>query len=391
MAAKSPRRRKQAPLKTKSNRAVKSKSAANTEPSAKRRAASEPKKRGQASKAAPKPKSKPVRPTPSSKPASKPSRASTAVIAKGSVDHVVIILKENHTFDNYFGTFPGANGQTGLTHASNPPAGTFSNNHGAWLARATKAVREQYLQADIPSYWSYSQQFTLCDNFFTDVASDSTPNHLMLIAADSPVINNPPSSPQPSYNIPSLPANLQAAGLTWRSYGSFAFPYITGVAKSPWNLTSQQFVTDAAAGNLASVSWVFPPDNLSEHPPDNITPGMAWTVSQVNAIVQGGLWPKTAIFISWDDWGGWYDHVAPANIEHWTDGTQFRYGSRVPCLVMGPYAKAGYISKTLHSFVSIVKFCEDNFGLSPINQRDGSADDMADCFDFTQTPLVPPK
>jgi hypothetical protein len=103
---------------------------------------------------------------------------------------------------------------------------------------------------------------------------------------------------------------------------------------------------------------------------------MKWMVDQVNAIVKGGLWNKTVIFISWDDWGGWYDHVTPPNIEQWTDGTQFRYGSRVPCLVLGPYARSGYISKTLHSFVSIVKFCEENFGVQSINQRDGSADNI---------------
>jgi phospholipase C len=342
------------------------------------------------SKRSPQSRSKPRR-QPQSKPASSRASRTASVIAKGSVEHVVIILKENHTFDSYFGTFPGANGDSSLAHASNPPQGTFSNNHAAWLARATKAVQEQYLQSDIPSYWAYAQQFTLCDNFFTDVASDSTPNHLMLIAADSPVINNPPSSSQPSYNIPSLPANLQAAGLTWRSYGSFAFPYITALQGNPWNLTSEQFVTDATAGNLASVSWVYPPSGSSEHPPDNVTTGMEWTVAQVNAIVSGGLWPDTAIFITWDDWGGWYDHVTPANVEQWTDGTQFRYGSRVPCLVLGPFAKTGYISKVLFSFVSIVRFCEENFGLAPINQRDGSADSMADCFNFAQTPLAPPK
>ena len=339
-------------------------------------------------------KSKPVqggKHKPKPKPKPKPVPQPTGAIAKGSIEHVVIILKENHTFDSYFGTFPGATGASNLAHAPDPPTGTFSNSHTAWLERATKAVKEQYLQADIPSYWAYAQQYTLCDNFFTDVASDSTPNHLMLIAADSPVINNPFSGPTPSYNIPSLPANLKAAGLTWRNYGGYAFPYITALKNDPWNVTSQQFVKDAAAGNLASVSWVYPPNLQSEHPNDNVAFGMQWTVEQINAIVQGGLWNKTAIFISWDDWGGWYDHVTPANIEKWTDGSQFRYGSRVPCLVMGGYAKAGYISKVLHSFVSIVKFCEDNFGLAPINQRDAAADDMADCFDFTQTPLPPPK
>jgi len=315
----------------------------------------------------------------------------SVLIAKGSFEHVVIILKENHTFDCYFGTFPGAEGNSNLAHASDPPTGTFSNNHAAWLARSTKAVRKQYHQADIASYWAYAQQFTLCDNFFTDVASDSTPNHLMLIAAASPVINNPSSGSSPSFNLPSLPANLQAAGLSWRNYGGFAFPYIAQLKSSPWNVTSQQFATDAAARNLPSVSWVYPPNLQSEHPNYHVAYGMQWTVDQVNAIVQGGLWNKTVIFISWDDWGGWYDHVTPFNIEQWTDGTQFRYGSRVPCLVLGPYARAGYISKTLHSFVSIVKFCEENFGVPSINQRDGSADNMSDCFDFTQSPLGPPK
>jgi len=334
---------------------------------------------------------KPSKPKPGPKPVvSSPLRPSVP-IAKGSFEHVVIILKENHTFDSYFGTFPGSEGDSTLAHASDPPRGTFSNNHAAWLARATRAVRKQYHQADIASYWSYAQQYTLCDNFFTDVASDSTPNHLMLIAAASPVINNPSSGSTPSFNLPSLPANLHAAGLTWRNYGGFAFSYIAQLKSSRWTVASQQFAMDAAAGNLPSVSWVYPPHLQSEHPNDNVAYGMQWTVDQVNAIVKGGLWNKTVIFISWDDWGGWYDHVTPPNIEQWTDGTQFRYGSRVPCLVLGPYARGGYISKTLHSFVSIVKFCEENFGVPSINQRDGSADNMSDCFDFTQRPLGPPK
>jgi phospholipase C len=332
-------------------------------------------------KRTPKPTPKPV--------AAQPDPATP--IAKGSFEHIVIILKENHTFDCYFGTYPGANGVSNLAHASDPPTGTFSNNHTAWLNRAKGAVRKQYLQADIPSYWAYAQQFALCDAFFSDVASDSTPNHLMLIAADSPVINNPSSGSTPSFNIPSLPANLQSAGLTWRNYGGFAFPYIAQLKSSSWNVASSQFATDAVAGHLPSVSWVYAPHLQSEHPNDNVAYGMQWTVDQVNAIVQGGLWNTTAIFIGWDDWGGWYDHVTPPNTEKWTDGTQFRLGSRVPCLVLSPYTKAGYISKVPHSFVSIVKFCEENFGVPYLNARDSSADNMADCFDFTQKPLGPPK
>jgi len=121
-----------------------------------------------------------------------------------------------------------------------------------------------------------------------------------------------------------------------------------------------------------------------------VTAGSDWTASQVQAVVAAGLWPQVAIFITWDDWGGWYDHVIPPEVETWTDGTQFRYGTRVGCLVLSPFAKAGYISKTLHSHVSVVKFVESTFGLPTINSRDLAADDMSDCFDFTQKPLPPP-
>src|SRR5579863_282431 len=166
MATKTSRQLKPVPRKTRRRPAVKSKSRVRPKQATKSCRPSAP--RGIHTS---KPKSK-LKPTPSltARPVSKPLGGSPAVIAKGSIEHVVIILKENHTFDSYFGTFPGANGDSTLSHASNPPIGTFSNNHAAWLARATKAVREQYQQADIGSYWSYAQQFTLCDNFFTDVA-----------------------------------------------------------------------------------------------------------------------------------------------------------------------------------------------------------------------------
>src|SRR5712692_6479493 len=107
------------------------------------------------------------------------------------IDHVVIIVKENHTFDNYFGAFPGANGIATLPHAADPPAGGDPpHDHRAWLHRATGAVQQQYHEADIPAYFAYARQFTLCDNYFTEVASQSEPNHLMLIAAASPIIDN---------------------------------------------------------------------------------------------------------------------------------------------------------------------------------------------------------
>ena len=84
------------------------------------------------------------------------------------------------------------------------------------------------------------------------------------------------------------------------------------------------------------------------------------------------------------------DHVTPPEVEKWTDGTQFRYGSRVGCLVLSPYARAGYISHVLHSHVSLIKFCEDTFGSKTLNARDAGSDGMTDCFDLRQKPLAPP-
>src|SRR5207237_752310 len=141
-----------------------------------------------------------------------------------------------------------------------------------------------------------------------------------------------------------------------------------------------------AEGKLPTVSWVYGdghPD-LSEHPTQNVTVGSQWTVDTVHAVVAAGLWDKVAIFITWDDWGGWYDHVEPPVKEVWDhtkaqrapdefpefDGEPFRYGSRVGCLVLSPYAKPAYVSSQENSHVSIVRFCETTYGLDSLTDRD---------------------
>ena len=308
------------------------------------------------------------------------------------IEHVVIIVKENHAFDNYFGTFPGANGIT-LPHAPNPPTADPNHTHEGWLHRATTAARLQYTEADIPLYFAYARQFTLCDNYFTAVAGPSTPNHLMLIAAASPVIDNPHTyrgQAQQTYNIPSLPDLLERANLTWTAYTSgYPFDLITNLGRRNQKPQSA-FAADAANGTLANVSWIYGPSGYDEHPLANVTTGMDWTSQLVDAVANGPLWPKTAVFITWDDWGGWYDHVDPPVIESWTDGTPFYPGGRVGCLVISPYARRGYISKLQHTHVSIVKFCEVTFGLPTLNARDAASDGMEDCFDFTAAPNVSP-
>ncbi len=335
--------------------------------------------------------------------------------ARSPIQHVVIIVKENHTFDNYFGTFPGANGIV-LPHASDPVADP-PHDHGAWLRRngPKGAVRAQYTRDDIPAYWAYAQQYTLCDNYFTEVASQSEPNHLVLIAAQSPVIDNASPhrtyQPQPPYRLRSLPAALATAGLDWRDYadaqGSY-FRQIAGLAKDPSNVPSGQFDTDVTKGYLPAVSWLYAPGGLSEHPPSSarsgpvVKPGMQWTVERVARVAASPLWASTVIFITWDDWGGWYDHVDPPNVAQWSGGgppgagytgSQFRYGPRVPCLVVSPYARRG-VNSTFHSHVSLVKFCLGTFNLPPLGGLDSApgdrSDDMGDCFDFSGPPRLNP-
>jgi phospholipase C len=324
-------------------------------------------------------------------------------LSSQTVQHVVIIVKENHCFDNYFGTFPGADGMT-MPRSPNPPLTDPNHTHAAWLTRKTTALQQQFVEADIPVYFAYARLFTLCDRYFTEVAGPSWPNHLMLIAADSPFIDNPKPGDK-SRISGSLPGNLENAGLAWGCYGgSSFFQYITGISTKP-QVSSAQFAIDASSGKLPNVSWVYAPSQYDEHPPDsgslrtgNVTLGSQWTVNQVNALVKGGLWSNSVVFITWDCWGGWWDHVDPPNVETWNQaqpvpsykGTQFRYGSRVGCLVLSPYARRNYISKTQHSHVSLVRFCESLFNLPTLNQRDAGSDAMSDCFDFTQTPAQPP-
>ncbi len=312
------------------------------------------------------------------------------------VEHVVIIVKENHGFDNYFGGFPGADGESGLPHSPNPPPKDPNHTHAAWLTRAQTATRTAFTESDIPIYWDWARRFTLCDRYFTEVAGPSTPNHLMLVAGQSPVIDNP--HPAPSLDLPTLAASLDAAKLSWGNYNGYVFDSIRYTAGK--KLTAARFAADAAAGRLPAVSWVYADNPLSEHAADtsaqraagtgNVTAGSRWSADQVAAIVAGGLWPKVAIFVTWDDWGGWYDHVDPPELEKWSDGTQFRLGGRVPCLVLSPYAKAGYVSHLQHSHASLLRFCEDTFGLPHTSPATAAAGGMADCFDFTQKPLPPP-
>jgi len=144
-----------------------------------------------------------------------------------------------------------------------------------------------------------------------------------------------------------------------------------------------KFATDATNGNLANVSWLVSDANNSEHPPYSVCTGENWLVQQVNAVMQGPQWNSTAIFVTWDDFGGFYDHVAPPKMD------TFGFGPRVPLVIISPYAKRGYVSHSLYELSSVLKFAEELFKLPTLTARDAEANDMLDGFDFSQQPRPP--
>ena len=143
-----------------------------------------------------------------------------------------------------------------------------------------------------------------------------------------------------------------------------------------------QALRDINDGRLASVNWVTPRGQDSDHPSLNEATGPSWVAALVNAIGNSQYWSNTAIFIIWDDWGGWYDHVAPPIYN------SYEYGFRVPLIVVSPYAKAHYVTHARHDFGSILKFIEKNFDMPTLGYADTRADDLSDCFDFNQQPLA---
>ncbi|HZV02649.1 MAG TPA: alkaline phosphatase family protein, partial [Planctomycetota bacterium] len=141
----------------------------------------------------------------------------------------------------------------------------------------------------------------------------------------------------------------------------------------------QNLASLLAQGKAGNVTWIRPSALVSEHPGlSNVPDGVAWTKAVVNAIGQSQYWDHCAIFITFDDYGGWYDHVAPPQVD------QFGLGFRVPCIVVSPYAKKAAIDHTQLEHVSMLKFAEKCFNIAPMTARDAAANDMTDAFDFTQ-------
>jgi len=371
-----------------------------------------------------------------------------------AIQHVVFIIKENRTFDNYFGTFPGADGATTgklstgqvitLGHTPDKTADICHDwscalqgmdggkmdrfdlipviSHGKPVPGTQHLSYTQVTESDIPDYFAYAHNFVLADRMFSSIHGPSFPNHLYTVAAQAGgVINNPTdpddwgcdavegttvqvmnsagqiSHQMPCFDFQTLADSLQDAGITWKYYapGKGESGYIWSILNAIKHIRNTtlwtdhvvewtQFVNDAKNGHLPAVSWLVTRASLSEHPPASTCQGENWTVNQLNAVMQGPDWDSTAVFLTWDDFGGFYDHVPPPSPD------QFGLGPRIPLLIISPFAKKGFVSHTTYEFSSFLKFVEERYGLPALSDEDKGANDMLDSFDFTQRqpPLV---
>lgn len=331
------------------------------------------------------------------------------------ISKVVIFFMENHTVDNLASDVPGVRGDPSLPPAPDVVIHDPPHGHADWMVRHTPAPggarRERYSARQLPALYQLMTTFTVCDNYFSDYAGNSFANHCFAIGADAEwASQNPGHRYQFTVQTPGLPARLEKARRTWANYGKgFAFAQYKDAVMHGNVRTQGRFLADAKAGRLPNVSWVYGPQHQDFHPGpisgkgdgSSMKASDAWLRSAVKAIASGKDWGKVMIFITFDDWGGWADQVDPPLVEKFPKGTafqgeQYRYGSRVPCVVVGPYAKSKHVSHELDSHTSLVAFVERLWQLPPspnadARRRTKAANGMADCYDFKQKPLNPPR
>jgi phospholipase C len=420
------------------------------------------------------------------------------------IQHVVVIMQENRSFDQYFGTYPGADGiprqgdrflvcvpdplnSSCVNPYHDPTDKTGGGPHGSSSATAdinggkmdgfigqaekgkkgcvqsvdpncTNSVKTDVMgykdARDIPNYWSYAQNFVLQDRLFQPNASWSFPQHLYLVsewAAKCSRTNDPMScvtnidapgnaltgGAGKTNGLDQAPRNFAWTSLTYLLYThKISWRYYVAEGTQPdceddaavcppqqqkvgtpdiWNplpgftdvradgqlsdvQTIDHFYADAKAGTLPAVSWIVPNGAVSEHPPGLVSAGQTYVTTLVNSIMKTPAWSSTAIFLTWDDWGGFYDHVTPPVVD------SAGYGLRVPGLVISPYARQGYIDHQTLSQDAYVKFIEDDFlggaRIDPktdgrpdsrpsVRENDPQLGNLVSDFDFNQPPRAP--
>jgi len=336
------------------------------------------------------------------------------------ISHVVFVMMENHSFDNFFGTYPVANGvnnsqietpanllnlpnapslvevPSGNSSTENPNEG-FDTYHFDWdngkmdrFAQSSGAQSMTYFtSAQLAIEWDWAEEYSMGDMYFSSVLSDTNPNRLMSLAGQTPVSADYGPPPYLSVNQ-TIMYQLSNSGVSWGYYISdpsadwFPLNYFSGINEYSQNIQSwTSFFSSLQNGTLPSVSWVMPvgggETHVSQHPSENVTEGELWLSNVVDSVMQSPYWNSTAIFITYDEGGGYYDQVPPPSV----DGTQL--GFRVPFLVISPYAKEGYVSSTVLNHGSILAFIEYNWELPALGGFVASSNIPLDMFDFNQS------
>ncbi len=362
------------------------------------------------------------------------------------IEHIVILMMENHSYDNKFGvlrrrgadgfklgpkghpiaTNPYPNGD--IQHAFRMPTLCQLDGHPAqdWLASHTQyasgrnsgfvksgsgPVSMGYWGAeDQPFYYSMARTFPIADRYFCSLLGQTDPNRRFLISATSlGQVNDftPKESDYPAGGT--IFDHLDTAGITWRDYFSslpttLLYPklYLNNSKKV---LPIKHFFTDAAAGKLPGVCLVEPDyDVTSEENPQNIAQGEQFAANVINAVMSGPGWDKTLLVWNYDEHGGYYDHVPPPKAikpdsikpkvpkgELVYDGFG-RYGFRVPCAVISPWAKPDYVSHRVMDHASVCALIEAKWNLPAMTFRDANAENMLDMLDLKHPAfLKPPK
>ena len=394
-----------------------------------------------------------AKPTVIRKPGSRPNPTlpeGTDMVPK--IEHIVIVMMENHSFDARYGMLGrgdgfkldaagkpidanpmkdgrllqafhmpstcqlnGAPGQNWVaSHAS------FDNGRNDGFVKASGPVAMGYWdKSDIPFYYGLARTFPLCDRYFCSTLAQTYPNRRFLIAGTASGVVSTDTANLDKY----APANgtildrLSAHGISWHDYATDlpGVDVILGnAAKFPKNITTiDKFYKDAAAGSLPSVSFVDPrfggnaanPDE-SEEDPDDIAYGENFVSRVVNAVFNSPNWKNTVLIYTYDEHGGYYDHVPPPaaikpdNIPPGADvagitGAYDRYGFRVPTVIVSPFAKRNYVSSVVHDHTSILKLIETKWNLGALTYRDANADNLLDSLDlegppaFAEPPTLP--
>jgi phospholipase C len=392
-----------------------------------------------------------------------PSGPAALTPAQVPITHIVVVMMENHAFDNLYGGYcpvsgpncptavngipPGTcvpydptNPLSGCVRpypftaaqltTANPPhewnASTESINGGAmngfFAAEGAGTLPFGYYDGrTVPVYYDLAQQFALGERFYSSALSYSLPNHWYLLAGQSPDTGFNITTLQTTYeketylNQANSTRTIQdllnvTPSVSWKYYDWALPPYSVSIsgprglvensAYNNWNpfaarhesysrwyadhfVPRSDFFNDTAASTLPNLSWVIPGVLFSDHPSANLSAGESFVASVVNSVASSSAWNSTAIFLCWDDFGGFYDHMAPPQVD------SLGLSLRVPLVVISPYTPKGLVVNDLGYFESLLRFMEWKFGLGCLTTRDCNAPLPLGYFDFTQRPRTP--